>query len=244
MAGRFQKLNSDTLKEQFIKQIERMIISGELKEGQQLPPERELCAEMGVSRGIVNAGIAELAAKGLLRIVPRRGTFVSSFEEDGTISALELIMNYSDGSINHRLFLDMVEVKRHLESRCAYLAAANRTEQDLEEMRRLVERINAENDLDALTELNFSFHHRIALATQNTVYSLIDKSFEPVSRNIIRDFYKKPPLVRRSRRLIELIYGCIRDRDALHAAEYIRNIFDYAEKALRSEYQDNTTPLQ
>lgn len=235
MNSKFQKLNNDTLKEQFIKQIERMIVSGELREGQQLPPEREICAEMGVSRGIVSAGITELAAKGLLRIVPRRGTFVSNFEEDGTICALELIMNYSDGSINRRLFLDMVEVKRLVECRCACLAAANRTEQDLEELRRLAERIDAEDDLDTLVELNFSFHHRIALSTQNTVYSLIDKSFEPVSRNIIHDFYKQPPLVRRSRKLIGQIYESIRDRDAKQAEEYIRSIFDYAEKALKKQ---------
>lgn len=235
MTSRFQKLNNDTLKAQFIKQIERMIISGELAEGQQLPPERELSAQMGISRGIVNAGITELAAKGLLRIVPRRGTFVSSFEKDGTIGALELIMNYSDGAINQRLFLDMVEVKRHLESRCAYLAATNRTEQDLEEMRSLVERINAEDDPDTLVELNFAFHHSITLATHNMVYSLIDQSFEPVSRNIIRKCYDKPSILRRSRKLIEQVYECIRDRDAQHASEYIRNIFDYAEKTFRDE---------
>ncbi len=230
MADKFLKLNGDTLKAQFIKQIERMVISGELAEGQRLPSERELSARMGISRGVVNAGIAELAAKGLLRIVPRRGTFVARFETDGTIGALELIMNYADGAINHRLFLNMVEVKRHVESRCAYLAAMNRTQQDLDEMRRLVERINEEEDLDALTELNFAFHHRIALATQNMVYTLIDRSFEPVSRNIIRKCYGKPALVKRSRELIGLIYQCILDKDAPHAAEYIRNIFDYAEK--------------
>ena len=232
MAGRFQKLNSDTLKAQFSKQIERMIISGELLEGQQLPSERELSAQMGISRGVVNAGIADLAAKGLLRMVPRRGTFVKSFTKDGTIGTLELIMNYSNGAINQRLFLDMVEAKRHLESRFAELAATQRTELDLEEMRILVDQIHAEEDLDALTELNFSFHHRIALATQNMVYSLIDSSFEPVSRNIIRTCYGDPALMKRSRKIIEQVYLAIRDRDAARAAESIRSIFDYAERML------------
>ena len=230
MAGRFQKLNSDTLKAQFSKQIERMIISGELVEGQQLPSERELSAQMGISRGVVNAGISDLAAKGLLRMVPRRGTFVRNFTTDGTIGTLELIMNYSDGAINQRLFLDMVEVKRHLESRCAYMAALQRTTEDLEELRRIVEQINTEEDLDTLTELNYSFHHRIAQATQNMVYILVDRSFEPVSRNIIRTCYSDPALVKRSRKMIEQIYFAIRDQDATRAAEYIRSIFDYAER--------------
>ena len=35
-----------------------MILSGELQVGQQLPPERQLAQSMGVSRAVVNSGIA------------------------------------------------------------------------------------------------------------------------------------------------------------------------------------------
>ena len=110
--------------------MQHMILSGELKEGQRLPSERDLSSALGISRGIINAGIVELSAKGLLKSVPRKGTFVSKFEEEGTIYALELLMNYADGEINKQLFLDMIEVKRQIESRCAYLAAKNHLEED------------------------------------------------------------------------------------------------------------------
>ena len=56
----FEKLVSPSLKDLFITHIEAMILSGELPVGQQLPPERQLAQSMGVSRAVVNSGVAEL----------------------------------------------------------------------------------------------------------------------------------------------------------------------------------------
>ena len=59
----FQKLSSPSLKELFIEQLEHMILSGKLKIGEKLPPERQLAEMMQVSRAVVNAGISELEKK-------------------------------------------------------------------------------------------------------------------------------------------------------------------------------------
>ncbi len=232
MSNRFNKLNKDTLKEQFKKEIQRLIISGEIKEGEQLPPERELASLLGISRGVINAGIIELSAQGLLRIVPRRGTFVSNFEECGSLSALELLLNYSDGEINKALFLNMIEVKRQLESRCAFLAALNRSQEDLDVMHNLIAKMQAEKNIDALADLNYLFHHQIAIATKNSVYSLLDKSIEPVSKNIIRHFYQKESTVKKSIVVIRLIYDAILDGHAEEASAHTTSIFDFGESLI------------
>ena len=54
MTVEFKKLQTPTLKETFITQVEHMIISGEFEVGQKLPSERELSMKMGISRSIVN----------------------------------------------------------------------------------------------------------------------------------------------------------------------------------------------
>ena len=54
----FEKLVSPSLKDLFITHVEAMILSGELPVGQQLPPERQLAQSMGVSRAVVNSGVA------------------------------------------------------------------------------------------------------------------------------------------------------------------------------------------
>lgn len=62
----------------FMEIMKNRILSGELKPGDRLPPERELAEQLGFSRGSVNQGMLDLARMGFLRIVPRRGAFVAN----------------------------------------------------------------------------------------------------------------------------------------------------------------------
>ena len=54
---KFKAINTLSIKELFISQIEEMILSGELKPGDKLPTERELADEMNISKTIVHDGI-------------------------------------------------------------------------------------------------------------------------------------------------------------------------------------------
>ena len=45
----FQKISSPSLRELFVEQVQHMILSGKLKIGEKLPPERQLAEEMQVS---------------------------------------------------------------------------------------------------------------------------------------------------------------------------------------------------
>lgn len=93
----FEKLVSPSLKDLFITHIEAMILSGELPVGQQLPPERQLAQSMGVSRAVVNSGVAELERRGFLEVRPRVGTFVTDYRRAGTLDTLKSIMTYNRG---------------------------------------------------------------------------------------------------------------------------------------------------
>lgn len=57
--------------------INDMIASEELKEGDVLLPEREICKEQGISRMTVNRAINSLVAEGILYRKQGKGTFVS-----------------------------------------------------------------------------------------------------------------------------------------------------------------------
>ena len=62
---KFNQIIAPSMKELFIKEIEALILSGQLKVGEKLPTERELADEMKISRTIVNLGLSELKNKGL-----------------------------------------------------------------------------------------------------------------------------------------------------------------------------------
>jgi GntR family transcriptional regulator len=63
-------------------QLATRIESGELREGERLPPERDLADGLGVSRMTVRQALASLAARGLVERGVGRGTFVARVKLD------------------------------------------------------------------------------------------------------------------------------------------------------------------
>ena len=72
-----------SLTEQFVKEIEHRILTGQWPIGMRIPTSRELADEFMVSRSVINAGIAELCNIGYLRTVPRKYICVSNWKETG-----------------------------------------------------------------------------------------------------------------------------------------------------------------
>ncbi len=58
--------------------LREKIANGELKPGDLLPPEEELCVQYGVSRGTVRHALGKLAQAGMISREPGRGTFVNA----------------------------------------------------------------------------------------------------------------------------------------------------------------------
>ena len=66
-------IRTESLKELFIRRFEELILSGKFPIGQKLPSERELALQLNVSRPVVHEGLVDLAAKGLVTMIPRVG---------------------------------------------------------------------------------------------------------------------------------------------------------------------------
>ena len=69
---------STPLDVQLMELLERQLRTGELEEGQRLPPERELARQYGVSIVTVRSAVGELCSRGLLERKQGKGTFVRS----------------------------------------------------------------------------------------------------------------------------------------------------------------------
>ena len=66
---------------QLVEEITRRVMSGELKPGDKMPPERELAAKLNVARGTVKRAYEKLAENHILDIGHGRGTFVSTRQD-------------------------------------------------------------------------------------------------------------------------------------------------------------------
>ena len=95
--------NGLNLYRQLVGELERAIEAGELKDGERLPSERQLAAQLGLSRTTVVSTYRELESRGLVRGHVGRGTFVCASSEAieapfawrGKVSAETALLNNS-----------------------------------------------------------------------------------------------------------------------------------------------------
>ncbi len=131
--------------EQVVGWVEGEIRTGALKPGDRLPSERLLVAQFGISRTAVREALRSLAAHGLIESHVGRGTFVAE-------PALQILSN------KLHLFTrptadELGEALQHITGTLALLAAARRTEPDLEKLRLLVEGKDNEAPADAFVRV-------------------------------------------------------------------------------------------
>lgn len=172
----FQKISSPSLKELFVEQLEDMILSGKLKIGERLPPERQLAEQMQVSRAVVNGGLSQLEKCGFITVKPRSGTFVSDYRKNGNIDTLVAIMKYRGGKIRNEEIRSILEVRLALDTLITKQIIETATNETIEKLSHQVE-IMKDGSISETVEAAYAFQHEIALASNNTLVPLIFQSF-------------------------------------------------------------------
>src|SRR6201984_1703370 len=130
----YKAVRTSRLYEQIVQQIEESILKGALKPGDQLPAERELAQNFGVSRTAVREAVKALREKGLVEAYSGRGTFITNGTSQAIRQSLDFMIRVgqADGSAN------LAELRTILEPEIAALAATRAEEQHLSAMREAV----------------------------------------------------------------------------------------------------------
>lgn len=96
------------------RKFESMIMTGDLRDGEPLPTEREIVEKYGVSRTVVREAILALSAKGLVEARPRYRPLVRRPSYDTAISTIEnvvgLLLDTQEGVKNLFDMRIMIEV--------------------------------------------------------------------------------------------------------------------------------------
>ena len=123
-------------REEVVRRLSEWIKNPERFPGEHLPPERDLAREMGVSRTLLREAVITLEAYGLLEVRERQGIFVKAPQgEDFAVSLRTLSMWPEE------LLIHLMEMRLVVEVPAAGLAAARRSEEELEQMRKCVLRL-------------------------------------------------------------------------------------------------------
>ena len=151
--------------EQVADHIEVMIAEKQLKEGEQLPSERDLANMFGVNRGSIRQAISLLQHRGLVQSRLGSGTYITRVP--GNVLGQSIERYVALGNCSHEDLLDMREIH---EPGIAALAARRASGEDLARLRDLVELIEAANNPDDLLfniRADADFHKALATATHN-----------------------------------------------------------------------------
>jgi len=167
-------------------QIKKLFKNGNLKEGEQLPTERDLSESLQVSRNTVSMAYKELALEDIILSIPGRGTFpnpkTSKFTKSKTNNNLSKIEEIIDVTINEALELnfELGEFKKLVNKK-------------IEEKEKLLKNINIAF-IECNQEQLYFFSKGIELGTGISIIPIL-----------IDEIYKEPDIFREKIKSIDLV---------------------------------------
>jgi DNA-binding FadR family transcriptional regulator len=229
-------LASPSLKELFIKEITNGILSGKLKIGERLSNERTWAKKMGVSRAVINGGMAELARWGFVEIAPRKGAFVADYKMRGKIETLEAVLKYSGGHFDPFTMDSIYEVRTCIERHITELAAKRRTREDIVKLRKQIELLSGLDDLEDLSAATHEFYHLLSVASGNIIYPLNIEAYKVIYIPLMIAVYKRVPKEERIARFNRLV-DLIEQKDVVRAIDCITEIINSGRQVLSEHYK-------
>jgi DNA-binding GntR family transcriptional regulator len=142
-------LENRTLREQVVDHLRTEILSNRLAPGTELG-EVALARSLGISRGPLREALGQLAAEGLVTIVPRRGAVVKQ--------------------LTRQEFIDTYQVRETLESLAIRLAVPRLTDAEKSELHHMCTAMEAEaiaGNNDRFAEINREFHAKLVQGSGN-----------------------------------------------------------------------------
>ena len=153
----------------------REIRTGRLVSGEKLPTEQELNARFGVSRAVIREAMASLRSEGL--VVSRQGSGV--FVADHRASRTFRIVPDEVRSLTE--IENVLQLRLAVELEATAIAAKKRSNEDLADMRRWLDAIDASIAAgDSAIESDFAFHCAISAATGNPYFERFMHFLGPV----------------------------------------------------------------
>lgn len=171
----FNRVSVGRISEIIVEQIRLLMRQGQLRPGDRLPPERDLCERFGVSRVTVREALRMLESSGLveIRVGARGGAFVTAPSSDHVGEGIADLLTLSVISAS-----DVTEVRMILEVGIVPLVCERATEQDLRDLEKICRRsMDALRGSDYTMEMSLEFHARVAEATHNPALSMLMQSF-------------------------------------------------------------------
>lgn len=205
------------LVDQVIEQLRASVSSGEWPVGQRIPNETVLVESLGVGRNTVREAVRALAHAGILDVRQGDGTYVRATSE--VSGALRRLCGAE--------LRDVLQVRRGLEVEGARLAAANRTDADVAELRALLARRDEclqDGRTDDFARADVEFHLAVVASSHNVMLTELYRGLlEAVAASVATTHEKPVEIVDHGLLLDHIAAGDV-DRAARTAGELLDRI--------------------
>lgn len=155
--------------EEIIGRIKALLARGKLRPGSKLPPERDLARILGVGRPALRQALKALSTMGIIDSRVGQGTFVSESTWELLAAPMDFMMLLNAVSLR-----ELFEVRRALEVELAGLAAERRTEDDLSQIKAVLDKQEGNlSNPEVFLAADLDFHSAIARASRNILFLAI-----------------------------------------------------------------------
>lgn len=163
--------------EQLVQRVRQMIDAAGYAHSDRLPPEREMCTALGVTRNQLRRALLELEGQGLIWRHVGRGTFVGA----------RPVLNLDDVRYLRDLVdpQHVVSVRFTIEPELARLAAIYSKKSDHEQLLNCTARCRAAPDWRSYEAWDNKLHHAIARSAQNKLYLYFFETLNVVRRSMV-----------------------------------------------------------
>lgn len=227
-----------------LEEIRRMIISGEIKEGDKFPNQNEFAAQLGVSRPSLREALQVLSQLGAIEQRPGAGTILVS-RAPALFSAEIDVPLVSDRGAS----TELMETRRMVEVGLAGLAANRATDAEIAELGAALaamDQARAKPDKEAFAESDLLFHHLVAKASHNRFGVALFQSFSQAIGQLLDDaFIVMPEMLEVAFRAHQKIFRAIAARIPDDARQSMDQHLLEGEHALDGYYhQREATPAR
>ena len=210
------------------------VMAGALAPNEQLPSERRLAEEFGVSRPMVREALRSLVERGVIRVEPSRGAFVNADSRSRGFRPLDL--EYRRRGTTAR---QLSEARIMLETEAVALATEHARDEDIELLQAAVERLERSATPLERVRNDLAFHTALVAASHNPMIETMFASIQALTVELMVRSAGDPEVVRRSAPHHRLAYEAVRalDREAARAA--IHAHLSIAESTYGDEYDQS-----
>jgi GntR family transcriptional repressor for pyruvate dehydrogenase complex len=231
----FNNMKKSSTAERIVENLITLIKEQRLQVGDKIPPERQLCEMMGVSRPILREALRALQVMNIIDIRQGAGAYISSLEPEDVVEHLDIVFH-----LDSTLYSDLYEARRIIEAGIIRAAAVRIRDEELDAIQENISQArNYIDDEPAFYQKDLELHDLIMKASGNRVIPIFMQSINKLSLLLRRKSNALPNIRKHTIRDHELILKALKDRNTQEAAAAMEQHITNVEKAFLNYEGEN-----